>query len=103
VRWSGSCTGSIACALKLDQPATATALFGPLRVPLHVASAGRGTVACTPKCTKTFGGGKSLTLRAVAARGWRFARWSGGCKGTRPTCRPATDFAVSVLATFRRR
>ena len=103
VRWSGSCKGSSACALKLDQPATATALFGPLRIPVHVAAAGRGTVACTPKCTKTFGGGKLLTLRAVPARGWKFARWSGGCKGTNPTCRPATDFAVSVLATFRRR
>jgi hypothetical protein len=102
VRWSGSCTGRT-CALKLDQAATATALFGPLRIPLRVTSAGRGTVACTPKCTKTFGGGKPLTLRAVPGRGWRFAQWSGGCKGTAATCRPATDFAVSVRATFRRR
>ena len=83
VRWSGLVHRRHLCALKLDQPATATALFGPLRIPLRV-SVGRvaGRLPCTPKCTKTFGGGKPLTLRAVPARGWQFARWSGGCKGT---------------------
>jgi hypothetical protein len=44
-----------------------------------------------------------LTLRAVASRGWRFVRWSGGCIGTRATCIPKTDFALSVRATFRKR
>jgi List-Bact-rpt repeat protein len=103
VRWSGACTGNGLCALKLDQPASAHALFGPLRIPLRVAVTGRGSVHCAPQCTKTFGGGAVLTLRAVPARGWRFARWSGGCSGTAPMCRPKTDFALSVRATFRRR
>jgi uncharacterized protein (DUF779 family) len=42
-------------------------------------------------------------LRAVAAKGWRFVRWSGGCAGTRPVCSPKTDFALLVRATFRKR
>lgn len=103
VRWSGACAGTGTCRLELDQAATAKAVFGPQRIPLRVSTAGRGTVTCTPRCTKTFPGGNPLTLRALPAPGWRFARWSGGCTGTRPTCRPATDFALSVRATFRRR
>lgn len=103
IRWSGGCTGNGVCPLKLDQPAAANALFGPARIALRVAVTGRGAVKCTPTCTKTFAGGDLLTLRAVAARGWKFARWSGGCTGTRLTCRPKTDFALSVRALFRRR
>jgi hypothetical protein len=103
VRWSGGCTGNGVCTLKLDQPEAAHALFGPLRIPLRVTVAGRGSVRCTPTCTKTFAGGAALTMRAVPAKGWKFVRWSGGCAGTRSTCRPKTDFALSVRATFRRR
>jgi len=103
VRWSGSCHGNVPCVVKLDQPASVTALFGPSRITVKVTVAGKGAVRCTPACTKTFPGGSPLALRAVAAKGWRFASWSGGCKGKLPICRPATDFAVTVRATFRRR
>jgi Divergent InlB B-repeat domain len=103
VRWTGSCTGNGDCALKLDQAAAVSAVFGPLRIPVRATTAGRGAIACSPKCTKSFPAGKTLTLRAVAAKGWRFTGWAGGCKGTRVTCAPATDFALSVRATFRRR
>ena len=80
-----------------------TALFGPSRIPLRVSVAGKGAVRCTPRCPKTFPGGNQLTLQAVPAKGWRFLAWSGGCKGKLPLCRPATDFALSVRATFGRR
>lgn len=103
VRWTGACSGDGDCLLTLTQPASATAVFGPMRIPLKLTTAGKGTVKCAPKCTKTFPGGEPLTLRAVAQKGWKFVRWSGGCKGTRVTCSPATDFALSVRATFRRR
>jgi hypothetical protein len=103
VRWGGACGGNGTCSLTINQPATAKAVFGPLRIPLQVTTAGRGSVSCTPRCTKLFPGGNPLTLRALPAPGWRFARWSGGCSGTRATCRPATDFALSVRASFRRR
>jgi hypothetical protein len=103
VRWTGSCTGNGDCALELDQPASATAVFGPLRIPVRATTAGHGTIACSPKCTKSFTAGNTLSLRAVAAKGWKFTGWTGGCKGTRVTCSPATDFALNVRATFRRR
>jgi len=100
VRWTGSCTGNGTCPLKLNAPAAAHALFGPVRIPVRVNVSGRGAVKCTPNCTKAFVAGDPLTLRAAPAKGWKFVRWSGACKGTKPTCRPATDFAFSVRATF---
>jgi Fe-S cluster biogenesis protein NfuA len=103
VHWSGSCKGAGPCSLTLAAPAAATAVFGPLRIPLRLSTAGKGKIKCTPACGKTFPGGDSLTLRAVPTKGFKFVRWSGGCKGTRPACRPPTDFAVTVHASFKRR
>jgi hypothetical protein len=103
VRWDGACDGNGSCPLTLTQAAHVTAVFGPLRIPLQVSTLGRGRITCSPACTKTFTAGYFLELKAVAAKGWRFARWSGGCAGTRPLCRPPTDFALNVKATFRKR
>jgi hypothetical protein len=102
LHWTGACRGNVPCVVKLDQPVSVNAVYGPLRIPLKVTVAGKGAVRCTPRCTKTFPGGTPLTLRAVPTKGWRFAAWSGGCKGTFPICRPTTDFALSVRAIFRR-
>jgi hypothetical protein len=104
VRWRGACTTrETTCALELGAATNVTAVFGPLTIPVGVAVGGRGTVTCTPRCSRTFSAGQPLTLRARPAKGWRFVRWSGACTGTRPVCRPATDFALSARATFRRR
>jgi hypothetical protein len=100
VGWSGSCRGTTDCVLSLTQAASATAVFGPAFVAFHASVAGKGRVACSPACAKKIAAGNPLTLRAVAAKGWKFARWSGGCKGTRVTCRPKTTAALSVRATF---
>jgi len=78
-------------------------VFGPLRVPVRVGVNGHGRVSCEPRCTKQFAAGVPLTLRAVASRGWRFTGWTGACRGKRLTCRPATDFAVSAHATFKKK
>ena len=80
-----------------------SAVFGPLRIPVRLSTTGQGKVTCTPKCAKTFAAGNVLRLNAVAAKGWKFAGWAGGaCKGTRPTCTPATDYALTVTARFTR-
>jgi hypothetical protein len=103
VGWKGACSGLGYCQLILDAAKQVTAVFGPVAVPVKVSTAGKGKVTCKPACSKGFHAGNPLTLRAVAAKGWRFVRWSGGCAGTRPVCSPKTDFALSVRATFRRR
>jgi uncharacterized protein (DUF779 family) len=42
-------------------------------------------------------------LRAIPAKGWKFARWGGACAGMRPTCTPKTDYAVSARANFKQK
>jgi hypothetical protein len=103
VGWRGACSGLASCSVALGAAASATAVFGPLRVPVRVTVAGRGRVVCSPRCSAQFPAGDAVTLRAVPAKGWRFAGWTGACRGTRVTCRPTTDFAVAARATFRRR
>jgi hypothetical protein len=103
IRWSGACTGSNGCSLTLSAALAVSAVFGPTRIPVRVATAGRGRVECAPTCSNSFRAGSRLTLRAIPAKGWRFAAWSGGCKGRRATCVPPTNFALSIKATFRRR
>ncbi|HST18606.1 MAG TPA: hypothetical protein VLK36_13115 [Gaiellaceae bacterium] len=104
VRWTGACTGRTDCSLTLAEAATVSAVFGPLRIPVRLSTTGQGKVTCTPKCAKTFTAGNTLRLTAVAATGWKFAGWAGGaCKGTRSTCTPATDYALTVKARFTRK
>jgi hypothetical protein len=103
IRWSGSCTGNTDCVLKLAQAATATAVFGPLRIPVRLSVAGKGRITCVPGCARTVPGGEPLALRALPTTGWKFARWSGACKGTRPLCRPATTYSVVARAVFTKK
>jgi hypothetical protein len=44
--------------------------------------------------------GRKITLRAVGALGWKFARWSGRCVGTAATCHLIVREASTVVATF---
>ena len=101
VGWLGPCSGRATCAVTLDSARSVTAVFGPVTIAVRVTTSGRGHVACTPKCGAMHAGG-ALVLRAQPARGWTFAGWSGACKGSYAVCVPATDFAVSARATFRR-
>jgi len=103
VRWSGACTGNSDCTVTLAQAQSVTAVFGALTIPLKVTTTGRGSVRCTPVCSKAFVVGDPLALRAVPAKGWEFTGWSGGCTGKQQVCRPATGSALSVRATFRRK
>lgn len=57
---------------------------------LSVRIAGRGSVAsnlpgvgCRTSCATQWDGGTTVGLRATAARGMRFVRWSGACRGRR--------------------
>jgi hypothetical protein len=104
VGWSGACTGTADCNVTLSSAVSVTATFGPTRVPVFLGKTGKGTVTCFPKCSKTLVAGSSLTLRAVPAKGWRFASWTGDCAKVHiATCRPKTDFHVSARAIFRKR
>ena len=83
----------LVCDLTLVDPASVRASFVPVEVPVRVAVRGRGRIvsapaalACPHRCFARLRYGTTLKLLAVPARGWRFARWTGSCRGTSP-CR----------------
>ena len=94
--WSRSDTCSKldpVCDVTMVDPTFLRASFVPVEVPVRVAVRGRGRIvsapaalACPRRCLARFRYGTTLRLRAVPARGWRFAGWTGSCRGTAP-CR----------------
>lgn len=111
IRWSGACTGVATCALGLAAPRSVRALFAPARFRLAVSVAGRGRIAsrpaglsCPTRCAASFTSYEPLRLTATAARGWRFARWTGACAASRrPACTLPMRAATSARAVFVRR
>ena len=91
IRWSGSCTGNTDCVLKLAQAATATAVFGPLRIPVRLSVAGKGRIACVPACGRTVPGGEPLSLRALPVNGVEVRGLERRLQGNAPALPPGND------------
>jgi hypothetical protein len=108
VRWSGACTGSARCEVKLDAARSVAALFAPERYGLVVSVAGSGKVTgagapCSvSRCVRTARSYTPLRLQATPARGWRLAAWTGGCTGRAATCTVPMTKATGVRARFVR-
>jgi hypothetical protein len=108
VAWQGSCSGSaLECDLTADGAKSAIAIFGTASYAVVVTVKGKGKVtsspagiACPRRCRATFT--TPVTLRARPAKRFRFAGWSGACRG-KGTCSLSVDNAGAVHATFRRR
>ena len=104
IRWSGSCTGNSDCVLKLAQAATATAVFGPLRIPVASRSPARGGSGASRRARRTFPAASRSRCVRCPTKGWKFARWSGACKGTRAALPPGDDlFASSRARVFTKK
>lgn len=93
--WSGACSGTAACDLKIDANVTVAARFDAAPPPppgegrLTVLLDGHGSVRSTPAgidcggtCSATFDLGTSIALAATPDSGWSFAGWSDSCSGT---------------------
>lgn len=109
VRWTGACSGSDGCAVSLAQSTQVAALFAPATFALRVSLSGRGTVrgaggriACPARCVAAVPSHTPTTLTARPGRGWRLARWAGGCRGTAQTCVLPMRKAASARAVFAR-
>jgi hypothetical protein len=107
VGWKGACTG-LDCRLVVTAPVAVQALFGPARVRLRAHVTGRGRVlgrglACPSACSAAVEAGQALTVYVKAAKGWRFAGWTGACRGTKANCVVVPQAAVAVGARFVRR
>jgi PASTA domain/Divergent InlB B-repeat domain len=109
--WAGGgCSGSGACTIVLNKAKTVKAVFdlaGTRTLSVHRAGNGQGKVTakaagidCGQACSAQVTANKKLTLRAKAAKGSAFSRWSGACSGTAKTCRVQMSEARSATATF---
>lgn len=108
VRWGGACTGGGPCFATLSGATSVTALFAPPTYRLSVSVSGRGRVvaarvSCPARCAAPEPSYAALEVRALAAAGWRFARWSGACAGQRPRCRVPMSADTVARALFVRR
>lgn len=110
VRWSGGCTGGFDCTVALTSTTSVTALFAPATFPLTISITGKGRVqpsssaaGCAARCQLSVVSYQAVSLRAVAATGWRFSRWAGACRGTRPTCSLPMTRAEAARAVFAKR
>jgi hypothetical protein len=107
-RWEGACSGSGACEPLMDGDKTVRAVFGPATFRLAIGISGRGRVtsnvlrACRSTCRSDVTAGATVTLRAIPARGWRFAGWHGCSPRSKATCRMKMTRDAGVSATFRR-
>jgi subtilisin family serine protease len=109
--WSGSCSGTRVCRVRMSASRSVTAIFE--RVPVRTLSyraegSGRGTVtithgnaqeSCTGNCTRSFADRSQVTLTAQASAGSRFRGWGGACRGTR-TCTLNLRASATVTARF---
>ena len=109
--WSGACTGTGSCSVRMTQAQTVTATFAPKTFTLSVTKAGTGTgtvtsapagIDCGATCAASYTIGTSVTLSATAATNSDFAGWSGTCTGT-AACTVPMDQARAVTATFTKR
>ena len=97
------------CPNLRDSPFLATAAVEPeATVTLSVAWRRGGAVRVTPGGTygrsfaKRFPKGARVTLLARPHRSFRFARWSGACRGTRARCVLVLNGNTTVRAIFAR-
>ena len=109
VRWGAACVGSAGCTVTVGSGSSLSALFAPATFNLAVRVSGQGAVrssrsgiACRPRCSATFPSHSPVTLKATAAKGWKFRTWSGACRGSKRSCTVPMTAAASARAVFVR-
>jgi hypothetical protein len=110
VRWGGACSGASGCKLTVTEGTAVSAFFAPATFRLTVAVSGRGSVrssrpgvSCTtPRCSSHVRSHVPLELVPTPARGWRFARWQGACRGTVAACTVSMTAPTTARAVFVR-
>jgi hypothetical protein len=108
--WTGvDCTAPVpTCSFLVSADTTVTATFTLKTFTVVVSRRGSGAIrsapagiVCGKRCRYAFVPG-AITLTATPSSGWRFARWQGGCRGTKLRCRFILSRATTVTASFVR-
>ena len=104
--WSGACTGTGTCKVKMSEAKAVNARFEPVPTPrfslrIELAGSGSGLVSCDGgACAATYLKGAEVNLNATALSGSAFSGWSGGgCSGTAP-CKAKIDADTTIVAHF---
>lgn len=111
--WSGDCTGTGTCTVKMDKARSVTATFNPQMVTLNLTVLGLagqkgsvvsddGTIMCKDSCPNlSHAATTSFTLTANPVSGSTFVGWAGSsCMGTSPSCTFPLTAPVTLTATF---
>ncbi len=108
--WSGGCSGTAACTIKVDRPQAVRATFTAIRSQsLTIAKTGKGAgtvtsapagIDCGTSCAAKFANGAEVTLNAEPGAASAFAGWQGeGCAG-RDRCSLRMDRVRRIRARF---
>jgi hypothetical protein len=103
VGWRGACSG-LDCTPTVTAQTAIEAVFAPVPT-LRASVVGKGRVTAhgldCPGVCRVRVQPYPVSLTARPARGWRFAGWSGACRGAGAVCRlPAPQADVAVRARF---
>lgn len=113
--WSGDCSGTqTTCVVTMNSAKSVRAVFegGSSQPATYALSLTKinpsygsvsGSLSCSTRCSttsKSFKTGKTVKLRAKAAKNRRFVGWTGDCSGSSSTCVVAMTSAKSVQAVF---
>jgi hypothetical protein len=104
--WTGDCSGTGACSVRVTRDLHVGARFDPLQRTLMVAIQGQGTVRSTPSgvacpgtCAATFPSGTQVALSASPRAGGTFTGWSGACTG-KASCEIRLAADATATAAF---
>jgi hypothetical protein len=102
------CAGKTTCSFKVDSGTSVNVVFTKQARPvsLKVGRTGHGSVTsstrgihCPGRCSHAYTKGSKVKLVAHAARGWRFAKWTGACSG-HGACTVRLNAARRAVAHF---
>jgi uncharacterized repeat protein (TIGR02543 family) len=111
IGWSGACTGTQPCRLKMNQAQQVSATFQgndssvTSQHPLTIKKTGQGTINglginCGTDCNESYLENSEISLTAQPDTGFSFTGWQGaGCRGT-GICQLTMTQAQTLTATF---
>lgn len=104
--WSGACTGVAGCGFVLNDPASVTATFLPLRTVVVTVGTGGQVVSlpagvdCGAQCSMDVVDGAEVALVAQPDEGYRLSAWSEATCADPDVCSLTVTADVTVAATF---